>query len=92
MTTPRLTGRPWRRRKAQVLANSTICHICGHDQADTADHLVPIERGGSNDMSNLKPAHHLPCPTCGRMCNREKSNKAYAPIVRDSGSLRRPTF
>ena len=86
----RLTGRPWRRLKARVLAGSTVCHICGHDDADTADHVIPIARGGNNHPSNLKPAHHAPCPTCERMCNREKNGKEFAPIIRDSGSIRRP--
>ena len=88
---PRLTGRPWRRLKARVLAITTICHICGHEGSDTLDHVVPVTRGGSNDVTNLRPAHHtLPCETCGKMCNREKTDKAWAPIVRDSGSIRRP--
>ncbi|MGO1385749.1 MAG: HNH endonuclease [Arachnia sp.] len=73
-----------------MLRDTRICHICGHDDADTADHVVPIARGGTNDITNLKPAHHGPCPTCNRQCNREKNAREYAPIVRDSGSIQRP--
>lgn len=86
--TKRLTGRPWRRLKTSVLAHTTICHICGHDGSDTADHIIPIEKGGTNHPTNLKPAHHdNPCPTCGHKCNREKSNKHHAPIIRNSNTL-----
>lgn len=87
----RITGRLWQRVTARVLAGSTICHICGHDGADSADHVEAWARGGSDELTNLKPAHFKPCATCGRMCNREKGNKEWAPIVRDSGSIRRPT-
>lgn len=87
----RLTGRAWRRLRATILADSTICHICGHDGADAVDHVIPIDLGGTNHPSNLKPAHHTqPCETCGNKCNRVKTNKVHAPIVRDSGSILRP--
>ena len=87
----RLTGRPWRRLRARILADSDICHICGHAGSDAVDHVIAIERGGTNDPDNLRPAHHTePCATCGEKCNRRKSDREWAPIVRDSGSLRRP--
>lgn len=38
-----------------------ICHICGQAGADTADHVTPIAKGGTDDMSNLAAAHHVPC-------------------------------
>lgn len=63
-------GRPWRRVRAQVLAASRTCWICGHDGSDSVDHLTPVSRGGAPlDLGNLAPAHHAPCPTCGRRCN-----------------------
>lgn len=91
--TKRMKGIAWERRRAAIFADSRICHICGHDGSDAIDHVVPLDRGGTNHITNLKPAHHtLPCETCGKKCNRLKSNKEFAPIVRDSGSLRRPSF
>lgn len=94
--TERLTGRRRQARNRAILAASDVCHICGHPGSDSVDHKDPIRpaRGatqGTEDRSNLGPAHHdMPCPTCGRKCNREKTNKAWAPIVRRSASLRRP--
>lgn len=79
------------RRNRTILAASTVCHICGHEGADEVDHVVPLARGGSEDASNLRPAHgQQPCPTCGRKCNRSKGAKPYAPIIRHSRSLDRP--
>ena len=74
------SGRAWRRQRARILATSDVCWICGKHGADSVDHVVPITRGGTNAMSNLRPAHLHPC-------NRAKSDKAYAPIVKRSGSL-----
>ena len=75
--------RRWRTLRARILAASDICHICGQPGADAVDHLVPKSRGGTDDPSNLAPAHHDIEP----FCNRRKSDKDYAPIVRRSGAL-----
>lgn len=66
-------GRPWRRMRAAVLAASDLCWICGHHGADSVDHLRPLARGGPPlDPDNLAPAHHRPCPSCGRRCNTSR--------------------
>lgn len=72
-------GRSWRRIRAQVLAASTICWLCGHDGSDSADHLIArslcLAMGWEHlleDPSNLRPAHHKPCPVCGKRCNTER--------------------
>lgn len=70
------TGRPWERVKARVLRGSTVCHLCGHDGADTADHIIPVSHGGQvYAVNNLRPAHHAPCPTCRVPCNRYRGNR-----------------
>lgn len=43
------------------------CHLCGeqisrdldwpHPRSRSVDHLVPVSRGGSNDVDNLRPSH-----------------------------------
>jgi len=46
----------WKRAAAQVLAEETICHLCGHPPS--VDHVVPLSKGG--DMlarENLRAAH-----------------------------------
>ncbi|YCK35160.1 hypothetical protein ACNF49_14055 [Actinomadura sp. ATCC 39365] len=79
------TGRPWRRVRAQVLAASTTCWLCGHDQAGDVDHdppLVELERLGLDprDKRYLKPAHGVQgCPTCGIKCNQVKGARAAQP-------------
>ena len=89
--TKRLTGRAWRRLRAQVLAASDICHICGHAGSDAADHVVPLYLNGTHDPSNLRPAPHTkPCPTCGLKCNRVKGERPHADILRTSGSIQLP--
>lgn len=41
------------------------CVLCG-EPADTIDHIVPLSRGGTNDLGNLQPM-------CNR-CNVKKSD------------------
>lgn len=43
------------------------------------DHLVPLSKGGADNLSNKKAAH--------RACNSKKRARDYAPIVRRSGTL-----
>jgi len=67
-------ARPYRRNRATVLANDDTCHLCGHGDAHTVDHIIPARdwpRGpdgkllpGLDDPANLAPAH-------GTMGNQE---------------------
>lgn len=78
------------RNKRVITAGGGVCHLCGHPGADAADHVIPLAHGGVDDLSNLRPAHHFePCPTCGVKCNRVKSDRLVAPVIRRSGSLAR---
>lgn len=72
--------RDYRKKRERILRGSDVCHICGKPGADSVDHVIPLARGGTNDPSNLRPAHMFPC-------NRSKGDKDHAPIVRRSGSL-----
>lgn len=49
--------RKYEANRAYVLSKSKICWLCGESGADTADHVIPRSRGGSNAVSNLRPAH-----------------------------------
>lgn len=55
------------KNRALCLAASDICWLCGYPGADTADHVVPITRGGDHSLANLKPAHNR--------CNNRKGNR-----------------
>jgi 5-methylcytosine-specific restriction endonuclease McrA len=55
-----------------------LCYICG-EVIETpsmihADHVIPVTRGGTNDIENLMPTH--------RRCNVAKGNKLNYPVAR----------
>jgi 5-methylcytosine-specific restriction endonuclease McrA len=56
-------------RKAVWSRYGRICYLCGMKGADTIDHIVPIVKGGTNDISNLRPAHEK--------CNKDKGSKVW---------------
>lgn len=63
-TTPRIRGRAWMATRERVaLAHDYRCVGCGCvwvPGRDQTDHDVPLEQGGSNDDTNLRPR----CITC----------------------------
>lgn len=78
------------RHRRTVARAQPPCAICG-EQIDYSlpwtdrrsfvlDHIVPIGKGGSDDLANKQPAHWD--------CNRSKSDHKIAPVIRRSGSLR----
>ncbi|MFF3416834.1 HNH endonuclease [Streptomyces sp. NPDC002698] len=63
-TSARNTSRPsdWSRRRARTLARDRFtCRQCGAKEHLEVDHIVPVARGGSWEMSNLwvlcRPCH-----------------------------------
>ena len=75
--------------RATIKRGRPNCHVCGLSIDYTlpyldpgeyvVDHLVSLARGGPDTLANKAACH--------RACNRSKSDKAFAPIVRRSGSL-----
>ena len=67
----------WGGRRAQRLVSAVLavhgdrCHLCGGRGADSADHVIPRERGGPDTVENLRPVHHDVLPKC----NRRRGNK-----------------
>ncbi|MCX4400643.1 HNH endonuclease [Streptomyces sp. NBC_01764] len=53
--------------RAAILAAQPVCSICNARPATTADHIIPLSKGGTNDIENLRPA-------CGR-CNSSRGNR-----------------
>lgn len=43
------------------------CYLCGKSGANTVDHVIPVIKGGTHKMKNLRPAHER--------CNKEKGHK-----------------
>jgi 5-methylcytosine-specific restriction endonuclease McrA len=57
----------YKKNRLTILENSNyVCHYCGNP-ATTADHIVPVSKGGGHELSNL-----LPC--CVR-CNSSRQDK-----------------
>ena len=71
-------GRPWRRIRAEILAASDTCWLCGLPGADTVDHRLPLSIYPelAHDRSNLAPAH--------KQCNSRKGNKLDVLPIRKS--------
>lgn len=87
-----LTSYAYRQARARLLAESDVCHWCGHGGADAADHLIPVARGGAKvDPDNLAPIHGVAgCSTCGRKCNNEKGAGTTAARLVTSRDWYRP--
>lgn len=77
------------RDRAAIRRTRAACGICG-DPIDyrlphtdpmsfVVDHVVALVNGGADVLANKQAAH--------RRCNRAKSDKHHADIVRRSGSL-----
>lgn len=68
-------GSGWKQISRKVIARDKgICHICGLPGADTADHLIPRSKGGTNHPSNLAAAH--------RACNSRKGIGGGGKVAR----------
>ena len=59
--TARGSTRKWRElRRLVLIRDRGICQLCGRPGANSVDHKTPRERGGGDQMSNLR-ATHLRC-------------------------------
>lgn len=80
------------RHRRTIARAEPPCALCGEPidytlshpdpRSFVVDHIVPLARGGADTLANKQPAH--------RDCNRAKSDRTAAPIIRRSGSLARP--
>lgn len=67
-------GRAQSALTAIVLAEyGTTCHLCLEPGATTKDHLIPWDYGGTDALSNLRPAHHG--------CNARRRNRLLTPAL-----------
>lgn len=81
---------PWHGRYAQRLvaatlaAKGTVCHLCHRDGADSADHITPRSKGGSDALANLAPAH--------QGCNSARNARTLAEWFAANPLPHRPTL
>jgi 5-methylcytosine-specific restriction protein A len=72
-TTPRIRGSKWMTTRERVaLAHGYRCVDCGCvwvASRDQMDHDTPLEQGGSNEDSNLRPR----CITCAQAKTRREA-------------------
>lgn len=72
-------------RARAISVSANWCHICGllipdgivypyHCLYGTIDHVVPLSKGGSNEIENRRAAHNF--------CNRVKANRDLADVDR----------
>lgn len=80
--TKRLTGRGLQTLRQKVFSTyGDICWLCGHEGADTIDHLVMVSQGGSNTIENLRPAHGRKSSYCvGNFSRRRGLPKARKKV------------
>ncbi|MFF5759667.1 HNH endonuclease [Streptomyces longwoodensis] len=78
-----LTSYDYRKLRAQVLAASDVCIVCGHRHANAVDHVIPVSKGGARlDPDNLAPIHGVDgCPVCLRKCNSEKGDRPLNEVL-----------
>jgi 5-methylcytosine-specific restriction endonuclease McrA len=50
--------RAWRIVRQWILQRDQhVCWLCGRKGANSVDHVVPRERGGTDELGNLRAAH-----------------------------------
>jgi len=66
--------RKWENIRLRVLArDNRICGICHKPGANSVDHIIPIAKGGTHDMANLRAAHLA--------CNVGKGARTTKPAI-----------
>ena len=57
MAPPAYRSRQYLTNRRLVLASHPPCSLCGEPGATTVDHIIPVSRGGTGAITNLRPAH-----------------------------------
>lgn len=66
--------KPWQVRFI-LRRDRGICHVCGGEGAEQADHVIPLAEGGANHTDNGGAIHADPCHTNK---TREEAERGYA--------------
>jgi phage terminase large subunit-like protein len=80
---PRSTA-AYQKNRGELLRDKPRCHWCKKRQATEADHLIEIDRGGSNELDNLVPS----CKPCNarRGANYKAAKGRQRTAARDLAS------
>lgn len=65
----------WRRIARYVVARQPFCSICGSRYRLTADHIVPLAHGGTDEWENLR----VLCRTCNSKLGGAVRRRAPGP-------------
>lgn len=82
------------RHRSVIRRDRPPCHLCGEDIDYTlrsphlmsfeVDHIIPLDRGGSDDLDNKAASH--------RDCNRKKSNQLAEEMAQQAAQSGPRTF
>jgi len=67
--TERGYGASWRRLSRKLREQQPWCSQCGTPSDLTVDHIIPLSKGGTNDLANLR----VLC----RPCNSSRRSQPY---------------
>ena len=67
MAPPAYRSRQYQYNRRLILTSHPPCALCGDPGADTVDHILPVSKGGTAALENLRPAH--------RKCNSARGDK-----------------
>ena len=71
---PRLSRKYKEVRLKALARDGYVCHYCGAENKDmTIDHIIPISKGGSHTMGNVRLVH--------MGCNSKKSDRLPADVL-----------
>lgn len=104
------TGKPrrdldtaaWKKLRQEILSDEPVCHWCKRAKATTLDHLVEVDRGGTNERGNVVPACHkcnsrrgaeyLAKKRAETLKNRKKIEKSQDFFGNENEKPPRPSF
>jgi len=74
-STKRIRGEEWMRIKGSILIRDKYtCKVCGTvHMSNQVDHVVPLEKGGSNDPANLQTL----CIECHKAKTKVEAKARY---------------